>query len=985
MRLLDTGTHSFRIVNDPRKVRYAILSHVWHKGPEGDPLEQSYLDVCRAQASAAALSEKLERFCNVAKSGGFDLAWADSCCIDKTSSSELSEAINSMYDWYRYADACYVYLHDVSTNLPPEEMESQFVDSEWHRRGWTLQELLAPRIVLFMSAEWHLIGSKLDLAGLIQRATRIPRSVLTFETPVTDCSVACRMSWAASRETTKVEDQAYSLLGIFGVNMPATYGEGCYAFIRLQREILKNIQDQTIFAWGTILEHHTFSFFGRPVSTANPRVDAFPVPDSSPQYLLAASPREFEHSADFRPVVWHQFLSRLGLSVDEPSPMYAATSLGIRTRLPLLPVIAVEYETNLPSHLAILACERDTHAEGPRLVAILLRPQAVTSSTDFLASAVVGRMADLIQSHRIQPDSHIPDIHRHHYRLAYLTSEQISTVVAEQAVLLKDVCIPYRPSQLSDGLTRDASFHTALCQATSFKILICDWSKELLALRGYDVRISGYRSQAAFRPSGDALQHDVHMTSGPAMITIVGPAGIQYSIKVCHCACHFGTKQSYLSVTVSSNWARSGPKYYGPGLPASGTPHSMDDPSHVYSWNHGSGVASQRFELLPISRRERVIMQLTISRANNASSASSESTHYALGIEIWDGRGEYLRGPPSSVYEPSYALDDYADSPPISASSSGSDAPSANRAGDKRYRQANFEAGRNGRGVSSTALLRQHRAARQNSSKVPVVDSGDEYVGGYIHVFESEGILPFMSADDEEFTQPPSPPLQHGYLNGVHPGRQLRSGRLQVPSTTMASTPLLSAARSRGQNVRIRTLTAESCSLATRDGVREAASLTRTAERKNIDEFDAHVMDKSATQVTAAVPVALPVAADSSDIMTDLYQDVAEPPVYSPTLQLPDRVEAKQPEADVLPRPSQVVQSQSTEPTIPDIHDHTPAAAKSDIPQTSSHGHPPGGEQMGKITLKDPRPAFATWKRLSTRITTTTTEIFRVRKQRSAD
>ncbi|KAI0329671.1 HET-domain-containing protein [Cubamyces sp. BRFM 1775] len=641
MRLLDTRTRSFRTVNDPRKVRYAILSHVWRKGPEGDPLEQTYLDVCQSQASATvgtipALSEKLERFCDIAERGGCELAWADSCCIDKRSSSELSEAINSMYDWYRYADVCYVYLHDVFANSHREETEIQFVESEWHRRGWTLQELLAPRIVLFVSAEWQLIGSKLELAGLIQRATHIPRSVLTFERRVADCSVACRMSWAASRETTKVEDQAYSLLGIFGVNMPTTYGEGSYAFIRLQREILKNIHDQTIFAWGTVLERHSFSFFGRSVSTANLREDPFPVPDSSPQYLLAASPKEFEHSADFRPICWQQFLSRLGRSIEEPNPIYTATSSGIRTRLPLLPVIATDYQTNLPSHLAILACERDSNTEGTQLVAILLRPQSLASSTDFLASAVVARMADLLHTDRIQPDSHVPDVHRHHYRLAYITDRELTRVVAERVLSFEDVCVPYRPSQLSDDVARDASFHAALRQAKSFELFVCSWSKQLLALRGYNVRTSDYRQQATSR------------TGSPTVITIIGRAGKQYNIKICHCGCRFGSSQYYLSVTVSSIGARGVPRYHGPGLPASGSHHSMDDPSHVYSWNYGNGVASQKFELQPIPQRELVTMQLTISRVSHESPASSECTRYALGIEIWDGCGEYLQALPSS-------------------------------------------------------------------------------------------------------------------------------------------------------------------------------------------------------------------------------------------------------------------------------------------------------------------------------------------------
>ncbi|RPD54423.1 HET-domain-containing protein [Lentinus tigrinus ALCF2SS1-6] len=240
MRLLDTTTGEFRWVQDPRRVRYAILSHVWAKKGDVDYVpEQTYQDI--------------RHFCEVARNDGFNLGWADSACIDKTSSSELSEAINSMYNWYRYAGACYAILHDVSDTDDKEQRDEQFRSSKWFTRGWTLQELLAPSVVLFLSNKWKVIGSKHTLAELIEDVTGIGRAVLTLEQPLEDVSVARRMSWAARRETSREEDEAYSLMGIFGVNMPTTYGEGRYAFIRLQEEILKHIPDQTIFAWGPIL------------------------------------------------------------------------------------------------------------------------------------------------------------------------------------------------------------------------------------------------------------------------------------------------------------------------------------------------------------------------------------------------------------------------------------------------------------------------------------------------------------------------------------------------------------------------------------------------------------------------------------------------------------------------------------------------------------------------------------------------------------
>lgn len=169
---------------------------------------------------------------------------ASSCCIDKTSTAELSEAINSMFRWYRNAAVCYAYLADV------EEI-SQLADSRWLTRGWTLQELVAPKDLRFYTTDWKYLGSKGDpqLLDSLSRATHIERSVLStgqFE----NVTIAKRMSWAAGRETTRVEDSAYCLLGIFDVNMPLLYGEGRKAFRRLQEEILKVSDDHTLFAWG---------------------------------------------------------------------------------------------------------------------------------------------------------------------------------------------------------------------------------------------------------------------------------------------------------------------------------------------------------------------------------------------------------------------------------------------------------------------------------------------------------------------------------------------------------------------------------------------------------------------------------------------------------------------------------------------------------------------------------------------------------------
>ncbi|OJJ30900.1 hypothetical protein ASPWEDRAFT_44873 [Aspergillus wentii DTO 134E9] len=168
--------------------------------------------------------------------------WIDTCCIDKTSSSELSEAINSMYCWYREARVCYAFLADIKT-------VDQVPQSQWFTRGWTLQELIASAEMTFFNQDWRELGSKKEPKELISGRTGIATSILDQTADLESVCIAQRMSWAAKRETARLEDQAYCLLGIFGINMPMLYGEGKNAFIRLQEEILRISSDESIFAW----------------------------------------------------------------------------------------------------------------------------------------------------------------------------------------------------------------------------------------------------------------------------------------------------------------------------------------------------------------------------------------------------------------------------------------------------------------------------------------------------------------------------------------------------------------------------------------------------------------------------------------------------------------------------------------------------------------------------------------------------------------
>ncbi|OBT70618.1 hypothetical protein VF21_10350, partial [Pseudogymnoascus sp. 05NY08] len=244
MRLINVDTFELEEFMDHRSTRYAILSHTWGKG------EVTLGDMQRGLSRAEGLPgfEKIRGACRQAASDGFKFVWVDTCCIEKSSSAELSEAINSMFRWYSDAEICYAYLSDVAEVGDGPEAKSQFRNSRWFTRGWTLQELLASKKVIFYSREWVEMGSKEDFATTISEITGIDPEALG-PLDITRFSVAERMSWTSSRVTTRQEDIAYCLLGLFGVNMALLYGEGERAFVRLEEEIIKISDDHSIFAW----------------------------------------------------------------------------------------------------------------------------------------------------------------------------------------------------------------------------------------------------------------------------------------------------------------------------------------------------------------------------------------------------------------------------------------------------------------------------------------------------------------------------------------------------------------------------------------------------------------------------------------------------------------------------------------------------------------------------------------------------------------
>ena len=322
MRLLNTTTLKLHEFIGDSIPEYAILSHRWENE------EVSFQDLQAGLAPQMAGYSKIKDCCDQAVRDGWEYAWIDSCCIDKTSSAELSEAINSMFKWYEDSQICYAYLSDVPGGEDAKShhmRDSKFRGSKWFTRGWTLQELLAPSDVVFYDHAWSEIGTKWYLEGLISNITRVSHFG-NFRT----ASVAQKMSWASHRKTTRIEDQAYSLMGLFGVNMPPLYGEGHKAFERLQLEILKISDDESLFAW----------------EYSSERWEAYY--NSS---LLAYSPSAFAKSHD----IVTQFF-------DRERPSISVTNQGLRLEIFLAP----GYDES--TFLAPLNCSR-----GGDPIAISLR------------------------------------------------------------------------------------------------------------------------------------------------------------------------------------------------------------------------------------------------------------------------------------------------------------------------------------------------------------------------------------------------------------------------------------------------------------------------------------------------------------------------------------------------------------------------------------------------------------------------------------
>lgn len=343
MRLLHTKSLTFKEFTPGQLPPYAIISHRW--GLQ----EITYQDLVTGNFNHSGDGyRKLKGACWLAQrlKYPFEWIWFDSCCINKQSSTELSEAINSMFQWYANANVCLAYLHDVpglgdcrrssqSSDPRSEDRKARraqldaLCKSEWFTRGWTLQELIAPSYVDFYDRDFGFIGSRSGLCEDISEVTGIDVPYLNGQRAYWKASIATRLSWASRRSTTRIEDQAYSLLGLLQVNLPLLYGEGVTAFFRLQQAIIASSCDESIFAWWPDQCPSNDETFG----------------------MIARSPRDFRHSRN---------INRGLVDAGQRQPFHFTNKgLQFSQRRPKLE--GYKFHSSVKEQFLVLACEEVTY------------------------------------------------------------------------------------------------------------------------------------------------------------------------------------------------------------------------------------------------------------------------------------------------------------------------------------------------------------------------------------------------------------------------------------------------------------------------------------------------------------------------------------------------------------------------------------------------------------------------------------------------
>ena len=411
-----------------------------------------------------------------------------------------------MYLWYQSSAVCYAYLADVpdSGDSGPGSSGAAgfsgtcFRRSKWFTRGWTLQELIAPKVVVFLSAGWRIFGSKSSLDAIVQEITGIDRAILTHQLSLDQVSVAKRMSWAAKRQTTRVEDMAYSLLGIFDINMPTLYGEGRRAFRRLQEEIVKRIPDQSIFAWGWSTAQVSDFIDFQPESDQRDGNDRIRCGDlAGEESLFASSPALFASTTSVRPLTDAEFQDRLPALPRFPLHEYTATPFGIRLQIPMVRLadylsilgpsgIAIDDVCTAPWHLVLLACE-DTRYDDYLLARVCFASPSSSNGNilraGWMASNSVGGVTYCL-----------------------LSAKEIKGLGTR--IRLKTAYIPHpmRTVSQAHGMTLHSPERTS-----TFSMEIPEWASAVLGSQGYQVTL---------RPEGPGGLHLLELTKGHIRLSI---------------------------------------------------------------------------------------------------------------------------------------------------------------------------------------------------------------------------------------------------------------------------------------------------------------------------------------------------------------------------------------------------------------------------------------------------------------------------------
>ena len=229
--------------------RYATFSHKWE---DNEPLFEKVIHIVVYDLEESLTHDKLQMFCKIVRDSGFHWAWSDTCCINKGDHVVLQEALVSMFKWYEGSALTIVLLRGVRS----PSKRGDLVRSIWNTRAWTFQEYHASKVVRFYTEDWKPYlnpdipnhKESPEIISEMEEATGVSARALLALRPGLD-DIREKLRLASTRRTTRVEDSAYSLLGIFSMSLSVVYGEGDKALGRFLAQLLTSSGDTSILAW----------------------------------------------------------------------------------------------------------------------------------------------------------------------------------------------------------------------------------------------------------------------------------------------------------------------------------------------------------------------------------------------------------------------------------------------------------------------------------------------------------------------------------------------------------------------------------------------------------------------------------------------------------------------------------------------------------------------------------------------------------------